>query len=76
MATVGSFDFNLSKIGNTMNNALDLGEKTTQGVADQGDLIGLAIGITIAIVLIAGAILLILGVPQKFITKIRTIGKN
>ena len=75
MATVGSVDVNLTPISNTINNATDLGASVVEGVADQGALIGLAIGLFIAIGLIVVLILLVLGIPSKLIAKVKGIKK-
>ena len=62
MATTGSVDFNLTKISNVINNSTQVAADVTGGIADQGDLIGTAIGITIAVVLLIGAIAAVLGI--------------
>jgi len=61
MATTGSVDVNLTPYGNMINNSSSLGANITSGVADQGSLIGLAIGLAIAIVLLFGVVFLMFG---------------
>ena len=72
MATTGSVDVNLSKFGGMINNSSTLGAEVTGGIADQGALIGLAIGLSIALILLFGVIFLmfrqlnnIIGVGKK-----------
>ena len=58
--TTGAVDVNLTPIGQTINNTTLLGAKVVGGVADQGDLIGLAIGLTIAIGMLFGVVIAML----------------
>ena len=60
MATTGSVDVNLDNFGGMINNSASLGANVTAGVANQGDLIGLSIGLTIAIGLLFGVVILLL----------------
>lgn len=62
MPTVGSVDVNLDTIGNIVNNSTSVGAEITGGIADQGDIIGLGIGLAIAFGFIAGAILAVFGI--------------
>jgi hypothetical protein len=71
MASVGTLDINLSNFGDMVNNSSKLGSEVTGGVADQGSLIGLAIGIAIAITLLFGVILLVLGYIVKLIKEVK-----
>jgi len=73
MATTGSVDVNLTAIGNTINNSTTLGHLVVQGVADQGDLIGLAIGLAIAIGLLIGLIFLVISIIPRLIAKVKGI---
>ena len=75
MATTGSVDVNLTNFGEAINNSSQLGEQVIGGVADQGDLIGLAIGITIAITLLFGVILLMIALVITLIGRVRGIKK-
>ena len=60
-STVGSVSLDLNNISDIINNSTLVGARTTGGIADQGDLIGLAVGLTIALTLLAVAIGVILG---------------
>ena len=62
MPTSGSVDVNLDIIGNIVNNSTSVGAEVTGGVADQGDIIGLGIGLALAFGFIAGAILAVFGI--------------
>ena len=73
MATTGSVDINLTPIGNIVNNTTDVGAEVTEGISDQGDLIGLAIGITIAILMLVGAITAVLGIIFVIFTFVRKL---
>ena len=73
MATTGSVDVNLTAISNTINNSTTLGHLVVQGVADQGDLIGLAIGLAIAIGLLIGLIFLVISIIPRLIAKVKGI---
>ena len=71
MATTGAVSVNLTTIGNSVNNAAQLAEFTISGVRDQGDLIGLAIGVSIAIALLFGVIVLVLGATIALINRVK-----
>ena len=71
MATVGSFDLNLGALGNTTNNSIGVAEAVTEELANQGDLIGLGIAISIALALIFGAIFLVLNFIPALIGKMK-----
>ena len=73
MATTGSLDVNLTNFGEMINNSSDLGAEVTGGVADQGDLIGLAIGLSIAIGLLFGVVILLLGFIVTLIKKTKGV---
>jgi len=75
MATTGSLDVNLTNFGEMINNSSDLGAEVTGGVADQGDLIGLAIGLSIAIGLLFGVVILLLGFIVTLIKKTKGVKK-
>ena len=60
MATTGSVNVDLNNFGDMINNSANLGNQVTAGVAGQGDLIGLSIGLTIAIGLLFGVVILLL----------------
>ena len=62
MPTTGSVDVDLNNIGAIVNNSTLTGELIIEGVADQGDIIGLGIGLAIAFGFIAGAILAVFGI--------------
>ena len=70
-ATTGSVDVNVEKFGNMINNSTDLGQEITGGVADQGDLIGLAIGLSIAIGLLFGVVILLLATIVTLIKRVK-----
>jgi len=73
MATTGSLDVNLDNFGEMVNNSSSLGAEVTGGVADQGDLIGLAIGLSIAIGLLFGVVILLLGFIVTLVKKTKGI---
>ena len=76
MATVGSVDVNLGNIGDIVNNTTETGAAITGGVADQGDLIGLGIGIAVAFGAIAVGLGAIIGIIFLIFTMIRGIRKS
>ena len=71
MATTGSVDVNMTPIGNSINSSTGLASAVIGGVKDQGDLIGLAIGLFIAVGLLVVLIMYVLGVPAKLIAKVK-----
>ena len=75
MATNGSVTIDLNNIGDMVNNSGTIAEKTIEGVADQGDLIGLAIGLSVALGLLVGVIVFMLGVVVMLIRKTKGIKK-
>ena len=75
MATTGSVDVNLSTIGNTVNNSTYLGEQVTAGIANQGDLIGMAVGLFIALGLIFGVVFLVWKFGKNIISTAKTFHK-
>ncbi len=60
-STSGAVTVNLDNLKDIINNSTLVGARTTGGIADQGDLIGLAVGLAIALSLLAVAIGVILG---------------
>ena len=73
MATTGSLDVNLTPFGDMINNSSLLGAEVTGGVSDQGDLIGLAIGLSIAIGLLFGVVVLLLAFIVTLVKKTKGI---
>ena len=73
MAVTGSVIVDLNNFRDAINNSSSLGEQDIGGVADQGDLIGLAIGITIAITLLFGVILLMIVLVITLISRTKGI---
>ena len=71
MGTVGSFDLNLYKLGNTTNNTTEVASAVMLEIRNQGDLIGLGIAISIALALIFGAIFLVLNFIPQLIGKVK-----
>jgi hypothetical protein len=61
MATTGAVTVDLNNFRDMINNSATVGERVTEGVSDQGSLIGLAIGLSIAIVLLFGVVFLMFG---------------
>jgi len=76
MATSGSVDVNLEKFEDMINNSSNLGAEVTGGVADQGDLIGLAIGLSIAIGLLFGVVILLLAFIMTLVKKTKGIKRS
>ena len=70
-STTGSFDFNLTSVSNTVNNSTALAANVTGGVADQASLMGLAIGISIAILLLFGVVLVVINFIPTLVGKIK-----
>ena len=62
MATSGSIDVNLTKISNTINNSTEMAAEVTDGIAEESDDIGTAIGITISVLFYVGLIVVVLGI--------------
>lgn len=69
----GSIDVNLDNFSDMVNNGGILGAEVSGGVADQGNLIGVAIGITIAITLLFGVVFLILAYIIKLIKETKNM---
>lgn len=69
----GTIDVNLDYINTTINQSLRLGADVTTGVADQGTGIGQALGVTLIVVFISGAILAALGVIFIFLGFFRNL---
>ena len=75
LATTGSVDVNLDNIKDIINESTNLGALTIGGVADQGDLIGLGIGIALALTLLFGAIFVAIGVVPRLIKSVKGFKK-
>ena len=73
MATSGSVSINLENFETSINNATTLADLVVGGVADQGDLIGLAIGVALAIGLLFGLVFLVISVITRIMGKIKGI---
>lgn len=71
MATTGSFDFNLTAVSTTTNNSIGLVEAITEEMANQGDLMGLAIAIAIALTLIFGTIFIAINFIPRLLAKVK-----
>ena len=76
MVTTGSVDINLTPISNTVNNATDLADKVTKGIADQGTDIGEAVGITITVLFYIGLIIIVLGIIFLIFNWIKSVRKR
>ncbi|MCK4429128.1 MAG: hypothetical protein KAU95_02035 [Candidatus Aenigmarchaeota archaeon] len=73
MATTGSFDLNLTTMGNLTNNATGTVEAIAEELANQGGLIGLAIALSIALTLIFGTIIIVVNFIPALIKKVKSI---
>ena len=73
MATSGSVTIELENFETSVNNATTLADFVVGGVADQGEIIGLAIGIALAVGLLFGLVFLVISVIPRIMGKIRTI---
>ena len=73
MGTTGSVTVDLNNFRDMINNSSTLGAEVTGGVADQGDLIGLAIGLSIAIGLLFGVVVLLLAFIVTLVKKTKGI---
>ena len=71
MGTIGTFELNLTNLGSSVNNGVRIAEGVTGGVADQGSLIGLAIGISIAVLLLFGVVLVVINFIPQLIGKVK-----
>ena len=67
----GSVDVNLTSISNVVNNGTALGHYVIAGVADQGSLIGLAIGLSLAFGLLIGLVFLAISVVPRLLAKVK-----
>ena len=75
MATTGSVSVDLNNFGDMINNSGDIGESVTGGIADQGAIIGLAIGLSIALILLFGVIFLMFRQLNSIIGIGKRVGK-
>jgi len=75
MTTVGTVTVDLNNFGDMVNNSSSLGANVTEGVALQGDLIGLAIGVTIALGLLFGLVFLLFSKVNGIIGSAKKVGK-
>jgi len=73
MGTVGAFNLDLNNIGELTNYSIQTSENVIGEVANQGDLIGLAIAIAIALSLIFGAVFLVVGLIPRLIKTVKGI---
>ena len=73
MTATGAVTVDLNNFRDMINNSSDLGAEVTGGVADQGDLIGLAIGLSIAIGLLFGVVILLLAFVVTLVKKTKGI---
>jgi len=73
MGTVGTVTVDLNNFQDMINESSFLGAEVTGGVADQGDLIGLAIGLSIAIGLLFGVVVLLLAFIVTLVKKTKRI---
>ena len=73
MGTTGTFNFDLNNIRDVTNYSIQTAERVTEELANQGDLIGLGIAISIALALIFGAIFLVLNFIPQLISKVKGI---
>jgi len=73
MATTGSFDVNLTALGQTTNNAIAIPEAVTLELREQADLIGLGIAIAISLSLIFGAVFLVINFIPALVNKVKSI---
>ena len=75
MATSGDVNIDLDNIRDIINESTNLGALTIGGVADQGDLIGLGIGVAIALTLLFGAVFVAIGVIPRLIKTVKGFKK-
>ena len=73
MATTGSVIVDLNNFGDMVNNSALLGNQVTEGVANQGALIGLAIGLAIAVGLLFGLVIIMLAFIVTLIQKVKGV---
>jgi len=75
MATTGSVSVDLNNFSKMINNTSTLGENVTQGVADQGQIIGLAIGLVIGLGLLFGLIMFVYGKLTGIVSATKGLNK-
>jgi len=73
LTTTESVNVNITNIGTLINRSIQLSENVIGGVRDQGGLMGLAIGLTIAISLLITVLFLAIDVLPKITEKIRRL---
>lgn len=73
MGTTGTFDFNLSLVGETTNYTIQVAEFVMAEIAEQGSLIGLGIAIAIALLLIFGAVFIALDFIPRMIKSVKNL---
>jgi len=76
MATLGDINIQLDNIKDIINNSTLTASSTVGGVSDQGDLIGLAVGIAIAVTLLIGAIGTVFGFLWLIFSMVRRLKKE
>ena len=74
--TSGSFDFNLDKLSEITNNSLEIGAKTTEGTADMAPIMGIGLGVAIAMSLIAIGISAVLAIVFLIFLKMKGFTKT
>ena len=62
MATTGSIDVNLTKISNIVNNSTETGAGITEGIADESDDMGEALGVTLTVLFYIFLVVVVLGI--------------
>jgi len=76
IATTGSVTVDLNNFGDMINESAELGANVVTGVSDQGDLIGLAIGLSIAIGMLFGVVLLLVGIIITLVQRTKGLKKK
>lgn len=69
----GTIDVNMDNFSTMVNKGSELGANVTTGVATQGDLIGMAVGLVIALTLLFGVVFLILSYIVKLIKEVKNM---
>jgi len=75
MGTTGAFTLDLNNLRDITNNSIQVAERITLEISEQGGLIGLGIAISIALALIFGVVFLALNFIPQLIGKVKGIRK-
>lgn len=75
MGTTGSVDVNLESFERIINESTETGSAVTEEMSQQGELIGLGVGLFLAFVSLTGAALIALGVVVSILVIVKKYRK-